>query len=62
VRDHGVTTAPGVLGVAERVILGGGLGEPDVTTVTAEVAGLEGLGNVLLDNNSTAGSVNEPST
>ena len=58
--DHGVTTAPGVLGVAERVILGSGLGEPDVTTVSAEVAGLEGLSDVLLDDNSATGGVDEP--
>jgi hypothetical protein len=51
-----------VLSVAERVVLGGGLGEPDVTTVAAEVARLEGLGNVLLDDDSTTSSVDEPST
>lgn len=62
VGDHGVTTTPGVLGVAERVILGGGLGEPDITTVAAEVARLEGLSNILLDNDGTAGSVDEPRT
>ena len=62
VGNHGVTTAPGVLGVAKRVVLGGGLGEPDITTVSAKVAGLEGLGNILLDNNSTTGGVDEPST
>jgi len=62
VGNRGVATAPGVLGVAERVVLGGGLGEPDVTTVAAEVARLEGLGNVLLDDDSTTGRVDEPST
>lgn len=62
VGDHGVTTAPGVLGVAERVVLGSGLGEPDVTTVSAEVARLQSLGDVLLDDDSATGSVHEPST
>lgn len=60
--DHAVTATPGVLSVAERVILRSGLGEPDITTVSAEVAGLEGLSDILLDNDSTASSVNEPST
>ena len=60
VRNHGVTTAPWVLGVAQRVVLGRGLGEPHVTTVSAEVTALEGLGNVLLDNDSATGRVDEP--
>jgi len=51
-----------VLGVAERVILGGGLGEPDITTVSTEVARLEGLSDILLDNDGTASGVDEPST
>lgn len=62
VGDHGITTTPGVLGVAERVVLGGGLGEPDVTTVATEVAGLESLSDIFLDNDSATGGVNEPST
>ena len=62
VGNHGVTAAPGVLGVAERVILGSGLGEPDITTVAAEVTGLEGLGDILLDDDSATGGVDEPST
>lgn len=62
VGNHGVATAPRVFGVAERVILRGGLGEPDITTVSTKVAGLEGLGNILLDHNSTAGGVDEPGT
>lgn len=60
VGHHGIATTPGVLGVAERVVLGSGLGEPDITTVAAEVARLEGLGNVLLDNDSATGGVHEP--
>ncbi len=62
VRNRCVTATPGVLSVAERVVLGGRLREPDVTTVATEVAGLESLGNILLDNDSTTGSVDEPST
>ena len=60
VGDHGVTATPRVLSVAEWVVLGGGLGEPDITTVAAEVTRLEGLSNVLLDNDSATGSVDEP--
>lgn len=59
--DHGVAAAPvGVLGGAERVVGGGGLGEPDVTSVAAELAGLEGCGDVFLDDDGTAGGVDEP--
>lgn len=60
VGNHGVAAAPGALHVAERVVLGSGLGEPDVTTVAAEVAVLEGFGNIFLDDNSTTSSVDEP--
>lgn len=60
VGHHGVAAAEGVLGVAQRVVLGRGLGEPDVTTVATELTGLESLGNVLLDDNGTASSVDEP--
>jgi len=49
VRHHGVATAEGVLGVSQNVVLGRGLREPDVTTVAAKMSGLQGLGNVLLD-------------
>ena len=62
VGNHGIAATPGVLGVAERVVLGGGLGEPDITTVTTEVTRLEGLSNILLNNDSTASGVDEPST
>lgn len=57
VRHHGVAAAEGVLGVAQRVVLGRGLGEPHVTSVAAEVAGLEGLGDVFLDDDGTTGGV-----
>lgn len=60
VRDHGVAAAPGVLGVAQRVVVGGGLREPDVTTVTSEVTGLQSIGDVLLDDDSATSSVDEP--
>jgi hypothetical protein len=61
VRNHGVAAAPRVFGVAQRVVLGGGLGEPDVTTVAAEVAALEGRSDILLDDDGTTSGVDEPS-
>lgn len=60
VGDHGIATTEGVLGVAQDVVLGGGLREPHVTTVAAELARLEGVGDVLLDDNGTTSSVDEP--
>ena len=60
VRDHGVPAAPWVLCVAERVVLGCWLREPDVTTVATEVAGFQGSRNILLDDDGTTGGVDEP--
>jgi len=61
VRDGGVSAAPGAVGgVAERVVLGCRLREPDVTTVTAKLAVLERLGDVLLDDDGTTSGVDEP--
>lgn len=60
VRNHGVSTSPWVLGVTERVVLGSGLREPDITTVTTEVTRLESIGNILLDDNGTTSGVDEP--
>lgn len=57
---HGVSASPCVLSVAEGMVLGCGLREPDITAVAAELAGLEGLGDVLLDDDGTTGGVNEP--
>lgn len=62
VRNHGVAATPWVLGSSERMILGSWLREPHITTVAVELAGLEGLGNILLDDDGTTGSVDEPST
>ena len=59
VGDHGVAAAEGVLGGAQRVVAGGGLGEPDVTSVAGEVAGLEGGGDILLDDDGATGGVDE---
>lgn len=61
VRNHSIAAAPWVLSIAERVVLGSGLGEPNVSSVASQVAGLDGLGDILLDNNGTTGSVDEPS-
>lgn len=59
VGGHGVAEAEGVDGGAERVVAGGGLGEPDITTVAGEVAGAESLGDVLLDDDGATGGVDE---
>lgn len=60
VGNHSVSTAEGVLGVAQGVVLGGGLREPNVTTVSAEMSAGESLSDVLLDDDSTTGGVDEP--
>ena len=63
VRDGGVAggAAPVLVGGgAEGVVLGSGLGEPDVTAVAAKLAGGEGLGDVLLVDDGTASGVDEP--
>ena len=60
VRNRGVAASPWVLGVPEWVILGRRLGEPDIAAVSTEVARLERLGDVLLHNDGTTGSVNQP--
>ena len=60
VRNHSITATPGVLSVAERVVLGCRLREPNVTTIASKVARLESFRNILLDNNGTTGSVDEP--
>ena len=62
VRNHGIATAEGVLGVAERMVLGRGLREPHVTTIATKVTALERSGDVLLDNDSTTSGVDEPGT
>lgn len=46
--------------VAERVVLGCWLREPDVTAVATELARLESLGDVLLDDDGATGGVDEP--
>lgn len=60
VRHRCVTATLGIGGIAERVLFGCGLREPNITTVTAEVSRLEGFGNVFFDNNGAAGGVDEP--
>lgn len=58
--NHGVASAPWVLSVSERVVLGRWLREPDITTVATEVAGLERISNILLDDDGATGGVDEP--
>ena len=60
VRNHGVSTAPWVFGVTEWVVLWSWLWGPDITTVTTEVARLEGVGDILLDDDGTTSGVDEP--
>jgi hypothetical protein len=60
VGNHGIASAPCVLGIAERVILRSGLWEPDITTISAELAGLERFSNILLDYDGATGGVDEP--
>jgi hypothetical protein len=59
VGDHGIATTEGVLGVTQRVLFGRGLGKPHITTIAGEVAGLESLCDILLDDNGTASGVDE---
>ena len=42
------------------MVLGSGLREPDITSVSPELAGLERIGNILLDDDGTTGGVDEP--
>jgi len=60
VRNHGVSTTEWVGGVTEWVVLWSWLWEPDITTVTTEVTRLEGLSDILLDDDGTTGGVDEP--
>lgn len=57
VGHHGVSAAEGVLGVAERMVFWCWLWEPDVAAVAAEVAGLEGFGDVFFYDDGAAGGV-----
>ncbi len=60
VRYHGVSSTEGVLCIAQRVIFGCRLGEPNVPSVTAKVARLERFGNVFLYNNRSTSGIDEP--
>ncbi len=59
-RYSSVTSTLSVGRIAEGVVLGRWLREPDITAITAQVARFQCLGNVLLDNDGTAGGVDEP--
>lgn len=61
VRSHGVTTTHGAGHVTQRVVLGGRLGEPHITTVATELTRLDSVGHVFLDHDSTTGRVDQPS-
>ena len=60
VRNHGVSAAEGVLGVAERVVCGCWLREPDISSVATQVAALESFGHVFLDDDGSSGGIDEP--
>ena len=60
--SHGVTGTVLVSHRSPWVVLGGGLGEPDITTVTSELAAGESLSNILLDTDGSSSGVDEPST
>ena len=60
VGNHGVAATPWVLGRPQRVVPRRGLREPHVTTVAAQVTRLKRIRNVLLDNDGTTGSVDQP--
>lgn len=62
VGDHSVAATEGVLGSSENVVGGSGLGEPDITTIAGKVAALEGVSDILLDDDGTTGSVDEVRT
>lgn len=58
VRNGGVSSAELIEGVSERVVLGGRLDIPDITTVAAELAALDRICNVLFVNNCASRSIN----
>ena len=60
VRNHGIPALHGILGIAKRVVFGCWLWEPDVASVTTEVARLKSFGNIFFDNDGTAGGVDKP--
>lgn len=59
-RNSGIATTPWVLGITKGMVLGSGLREPNISSVASQVARLEGLGDVLLDDDGTTSSIDEP--
>jgi hypothetical protein len=59
VGNHAIAALHGVLGVAQGMVLGCGLREPDVAAVAVQVAGFEGFGYVFFDDDGAAGCVDE---
>jgi hypothetical protein len=62
VRNHSVTAAEGVLGIAERVLFGSRLWEPYIASISTELARFECLSDIFLHDDSTTGGVDEPCT
>lgn len=62
VGGHGVTATEVVLGSSPWVILGGRLNIPDITSVTTQLTGLQGLCNVFGYTDSSTSGVDEDST
>lgn len=60
VRHHSVSTAEGVLGRPQDVVLGRGLHVPDVTSVAGELTARERGGDVVFVTDGTARGVDEP--
>lgn len=58
--DHSVPATEGVLGIAEWVVFGCGLREPNITAIATKVAGLKGISDVLFHDDGTTGSVDKP--
>lgn len=60
VRNHAIATTQGILSIAKNMVLRCRLGSPDISSIAIEVTRLQRSRNVLGNDNSTAGSVNNP--
>lgn len=59
-RHHSIATTMLVLRRAQHMVLWRRLGEPHIASVSAQLSGLEGRGDVLFDDDGAAGGVDEP--